>query len=111
MSEELIEGVESTMDSGGTYGFEADDEDDAIKQDREWQEYKREQRKAEMRRATEIIYNGQNNLVEKIASMLDENFPPEEYGNGHGTGYVSPGALVRACLVDVEKALREQYGD
>lgn len=108
MSDELIEGSGSTMDSGGTFGFEADaSEDDALAQDRAWQQHKREQRLEENKRAVKVVLTGQNRVVELIAKTMDEVFPPEEYGQGHGTGYISPGDLVRQFKVDTEKMLQE----
>lgn len=102
MSDELIEGSGSTMDSGGTFGFEADaPEDDAIAQDRAWRAHKREQRLEENKRAVKVALTGQNRVVESIAKTMDEVFPPREYPR------LSPGELVRQYIVDVEKMLQE----
>lgn len=53
-------------------------------------------------RSKAIVHKGQNALLEKVAAALDEQFPPEEYGNGWGTGHQSPGEVVRQFKIEVD---------
>lgn len=106
---------EQEFESHGTFAFSADgpgdDTDDAIAQDRAWQEHKRELRRAEeLRREAEIlerlavVYKGQNRLVRQIAKALDDEFPPSQAGD------TTPGDIARQFLVTPAEEAKETLG-
>lgn len=77
-------------------------EDEAIRQDAAWQEYKRARQLEDLRRTMQIIYTAQNRMITSIANELDKIFPTEDFKPKE-----SPGAVVRQYIVDVEKAVME----
>lgn len=95
--------TESTVDdswkeywaTNGTFTFESDTGRTSRELDRE----------ADIQRGLARVREGQNHLLRVVAKAVDEAFPPEEYGKGHGTGHLPPGDIVRGFIVDPDKGL------
>lgn len=79
--------------SNGTFSFESDEEAD-VRETRI-----RLEREADIQERLRVVYKGQNRLLRKVAEAVDAAFPPDEYGNGHGTGHIAPGDIVRQFIV------------
>lgn len=100
--------TESTVDdswkeywaTNGTFTFESDASRQARELDRE----------ADIQRGLARIREGQNRLLRVVAKAVDEVFPPDEFGDGHGTGHVAPGDIVRGFIVDPDKGLSGDSG-
>ena len=88
---------EKYWSSNGTFTFESDvsRDDRSLAQERDIQD------------RLARIHKGQNHLLRVVAKAVDEAFPPEEYGKGHGTGHVAPGDIVRGFIVDPDKGVMD----
>lgn len=81
--------------TNGTFTYESDDSRQARELDRE----------ADIQERLARVHKGQDHLLRVVAKAVDEAFPPEEFGGGHGTGHVPPGDIVRGFIVGPDKGL------